>query len=51
MPAQAPVVRDDKFVGIIARADMVRAIIRAARKIKDAVNRNEIADARLLELE
>ena len=46
-----PVVHDDKLVGIIARADMVRAIIRAARKIKDAVKRDEIADARLLELE
>jgi hypothetical protein len=30
---------------------MVRAIIRAARKIKDAVKRDELADARLLELE
>ena len=46
-----PVVRDDKLVGIIARADIVRAIILAARKITDAENRDEMADARLLELE
>ena len=46
-----PVVRDNKLVGIIARADMVRAIIRAAGKIKDAAKRDEIANARLLELE
>jgi CBS domain-containing protein len=46
-----PVVRDDKLVGIIARADMVRAMIRSARKIKDAAKRDEIAATRLLELE
>jgi CBS domain-containing protein len=46
-----PVVRDDKLVGIIARADMVRAMIHAARKIKDAAKRDEIAATRLLELE
>ena len=46
-----PVVRDDKLVGIIARADMVRAMICAARKIKDAAKRDEIAATRLLELE
>jgi CBS domain-containing protein len=46
-----PVVCDDELVGIIARADMVRAIIRAARKIKETAKRDEIADARLLELE
>ena len=46
-----PVVRDNKLVGIIARADIVRAIILAARKITDAAKRDEIAGARLLELE
>jgi len=46
-----PVVRDHKLVGIIARADIVRAIILAARKITDAAKRDEIAGARLLELE
>lgn len=46
-----PVVRDHQLVGIIARADIVRAIILAARKITDAAKRNEMADARLLELE
>ena len=46
-----PVVRDNKLVGIIARADIVRAIILAARKITDAAKRNEMIDARLLELE
>jgi CBS domain-containing protein len=46
-----PVVRDNKLVGIIARADLVRAIIRASRKIKDAAKRDEIAATRLLELE
>jgi CBS domain-containing protein len=46
-----PVIRDNKLVGVIARADMVRAIIPAARKITDAAKRNEMMDARLLELE
>lgn len=46
-----PVVRDNKLVGIIARADIVRAIIPAARKITDAAKRDEMTDARLLELE
>jgi CBS domain-containing protein len=46
-----PVVRDNKLVGIIARADIVRAIILAARKITDAAKRDEMTDARLLELE
>jgi CBS domain-containing protein len=46
-----PVLRDNKLVGIIARADIVRAIIPAARKIKDAAKRDELTDARLLELE
>ncbi|MGO8914092.1 MAG: CBS domain-containing protein [Bradyrhizobium sp.] len=46
-----PVVHDNKLVGIIARADIVRAIILAARKITDAAKRNEMTDARLLELE
>jgi CBS domain-containing protein len=46
-----PVVRDHQLVGIIARADLVRAIIRAARKITDAAKRNEMTNARLLELE
>lgn len=46
-----PVVRDSKLVGIIARADIVRAIILAARKITDAAKRDEIRDVRLLELE
>ena len=46
-----PVVRDNKLVGIIARADIVRAIIPAARKIVDAAKRDELTDARLLELE
>ncbi len=46
-----PVVRDNELVGIIARADIVRAIILAARKITDAAKRDEMADARLRELE
>jgi len=46
-----PVVRDHKLVGIIARSDIVRAIILAARKITDAATRNEMLDARLIELE
>jgi CBS domain-containing protein len=46
-----PVVRGNKLVGIIARADIVRAIIPAARKITDAAKRDEMTDARLLELE
>lgn len=46
-----PVVRDNKLVGIIARADIVRAIILASRKITDAARRDEMTDARLLELE
>jgi CBS domain-containing protein len=46
-----PVVRDNQLVGIIARADIVRAIILATRKITDAAKHNEMIDARLLELE
>jgi CBS domain-containing protein len=46
-----PVVRDHKLVGVIARADIVRAIVHAARKITDAAKRGEMMDARLLELE
>jgi len=46
-----PVIRDNKLVGIIARADIVRAIILATRKITDAAKHNEMIDARLLELE
>jgi len=46
-----PVVRDNRLVGIIARTDIVRAMNRAARKIADAATRNEMMDARLLELE
>ncbi len=46
-----PVVRDSHLVGVIARADLVRAIIGANRKVKDAAKRSEITDARLLELE
>ncbi|MGO9358206.1 MAG: CBS domain-containing protein [Xanthobacteraceae bacterium] len=46
-----PVVRDDKLVGVIARADIVRGIILAAHRITDAAKRNEMTDARLLELE
>lgn len=46
-----PVIRDGRLVGIIARADVVRAMIVAARKMTDAANRDEMAAARLLELE
>jgi CBS domain-containing protein len=46
-----PVLRDNKLVGIIARADIVRAIIPAARKIADATERDEMTEERLLELE
>ena len=46
-----PVMRGNKLVGIIARADIVRAIIPAARKLTDAARRDEMTDARLLELE
>jgi CBS domain-containing protein len=46
-----PVVRDNRLVGIIARADIVRAMIPAARKIVDAAKRDEMAAARLVELE
>ena len=46
-----PVMRGDKLVGIISRADIVRAIIPAARKLTDAARRDEMTEARLLELE
>jgi CBS domain-containing protein len=46
-----PVVRDNQLVGVIARADIVRGIILAAHRITDAAKRNEMTDARLLELE
>jgi CBS domain-containing protein len=46
-----PVVREGKLVGIIARADLVRAVILAGRKITDAAARDEMKDRRLVELE
>ncbi len=46
-----PVVRDNHLVGIIARADLVRAISQATRKIADAARRDEMMAARLVELE
>ena len=46
-----PVVRDNHLVGVIARADLVRAIIGANRKVKGRAKRSEIMDARMLELE
>jgi CBS domain-containing protein len=46
-----PVMHGNKLVGIIARADIVRAIIPAARKLTDATKRDEMTEARLLELE
>ncbi len=46
-----PVVRNNHLVGVIARADLVRAMILATRKVTNAVKRSEITDARLLEME
>jgi CBS domain-containing protein len=46
-----PVVRDNVLVGIIARADIVRGIIRAARRLTDAAIRSEMTDEHLLELQ
>ncbi len=46
-----PVVRNNQLVGVISRADLVRAITRATRKIADAAKRDEMMAARLLEME
>ena len=46
-----PVVHDNKLVGIIARADIVRGIIKAARRLTDATMRSEMTDEHLLELQ
>ena len=43
-----PVVDDDKLVGIIARADLVRALVHAARKV---ANSTAHTTSRLTELE
>jgi CBS domain-containing protein len=46
-----PVVRDGRIVGIVARADLVRALGIAARQISDADDRAARAEARMAELQ
>jgi CBS domain-containing protein len=46
-----PVVRDGRLVGIVARADLVRALDIAARQISDAHDRAARAEARMAELQ
>jgi len=46
-----PVVESDKLVGMIARADLVRAVAVAAEKASPAPMRDVSVDARLAELE
>jgi CBS domain-containing protein len=46
-----PVVRNSHLVGVIARADLVRALTRAIRKATEAARRDQMADDRLAELE
>jgi CBS domain-containing protein len=46
-----PVVRGRELVGVIARADLVRALTHAIRKAAETAERNASANARLIELE
>jgi len=46
-----PVVRDDKLVGIVGRADLVRAFAQSAEKLAPAPIRDISVDSRLAELE
>ena len=46
-----PVVENDKLVGMIARADLVRAVAMSAEKASPAPVRDVSVDARLAELE
>jgi CBS domain-containing protein len=46
-----PVVRDGRLVGIVARADLVRALDIAARQISHAHDRAARAEARMAELQ
>jgi CBS domain-containing protein len=46
-----PVVQDDKLVGIIGRADLVRAFAQSAEKPAPAPIRDISVDSRLAELE
>ncbi len=46
-----PVVEGDKLVGVIARADLVRAVAESAEKTSPAPTRDVSVDTRLAELE
>jgi CBS domain-containing protein len=46
-----PVIRDDKLVGVIGRADLVRAFAQSAEKSAPAPTRDVSVDSRLAELE
>jgi CBS domain-containing protein len=46
-----PVVENDKLVGMIARADLVRAVAESAEKVSPAPVRDVSVDARLAEME
>jgi CBS domain-containing protein len=46
-----PVVRDGQLVGIVARADLVRALAIAVRRVADASERAAHAEARMADLQ
>jgi CBS domain-containing protein len=46
-----PVVRDNQLVGVIARADLVRALTRAIHRADQATRHDAMTNARMLELE
>jgi CBS domain-containing protein len=46
-----PVVRDGRLVGVISRADMLRALVKSLRAGADLSKRDEAVRARLTELE
>jgi CBS domain-containing protein len=46
-----PVLRDGRLVGIVARGDLLRALVQSLRRVSEAVKEQEAARARLTELE
>jgi CBS domain-containing protein len=49
--SRLPVLRDGKLVGIVARADLLRALVRSLRKTSAVSKQDEDLRARMTELE